>query len=317
MYCEFFKLVEEPFNMAPDPKFLFLSQDHRDELAGLTYGIMSRKRLMLLTGDIGTGKTTLIATILRHIPRNRSQFSVVANTTLTPSEVVEAAILSFGVREIPAGKNERLAKLEQVISQGDRDGRISTLIFDEAHKLSPEALEEIRLMGNCGSLQILLAGQRELDDVINSQGMRALKQRIALWLKIGPLRNGEVELYIRHRWEKAGGGPSPPFSPDALAAVSEWSQGVPRLINSLCDNALILAFKRDHPGVSLPDVEHAALSLGLARPERQPRRARPSRNGKDSPSEVSGAPGNGHARGTGRFSFRQFFFRNGRNPAGR
>jgi general secretion pathway protein A len=153
--------------------------------------------------------------------------------------------------------------------------------------------------------------------VINSKDMRALKQRIALWLKIGPLRNGEVELYIRHRWEKAGGGQSPPFSPEALAAVSEWSQGVPRLINSLCDNALILAFKRDDPWVTMPHVDQAALSLRLARPERLPRRARPSRNGKDSPSAVSGAPENGHARGTGRFSFRRLFFRNGRNPAGR
>ena len=140
MYCEFFKLVEEPFNMAPDPKFLYLSQDHRDELAGLTYGIMSRKRLMLLTGDIGTGKTTLIATILKHIPSNRSQFSVVSNTTLTPSEVVEAALLSFGVREVPAGKSARLAQLEQVVSQGDREGKVSTLIFDEAHNLSLESL---------------------------------------------------------------------------------------------------------------------------------------------------------------------------------
>jgi general secretion pathway protein A len=263
MYCGFFKLDEEPFNLFPDSKYLFLSQGHRQKLAGLAYGILKRKNFLVLTGDIGTGKTTLVSAALRYLPRDHSQFSVISNPTLTPEEILEMTLLNFGIAEIPLSKAERIHKLDQFCRQGDHLGKVSTVIFDEAHKLSLPALEEIRLLGNLNSLGIVLVGQNELDELLHHQELQALKQRICLWLTVEALKESEVEQYIRFRWMKAGGGQSPPFSQQAVAATAQWSRRVPRLINSLCDNALTVAFEEGDPSVELEHVDEAVKRLRL------------------------------------------------------
>src|SRR6266849_4035804 len=142
MYEQFFGLREAPFSVTHNPKCVYLSFRYRNALAGLTYAILSRKRFILLTGDVGTGKTTLITTALQFLPAERTQFSVIQNPTLTAAEVLEATLSAFGIKEIPRSKVQRLRVLEGLLESYDRQGKISTLIIDEAHKLRTEALEE-------------------------------------------------------------------------------------------------------------------------------------------------------------------------------
>jgi len=265
MYCGFFNLDEEPFNMRPDPRFLFLSQEHRERLAGLAYGVLNRKNCLVVTGDIGTGKTTLITTVTQYLPRERTRISIISIPTLTSTDLLEMILRNFGITEVPASKAERIHKLSQFLHEGDERGTVSALIFDEAHKLSPDALEEIRLLGNL-NLGLVLVGQNELTELLDRRELRALKQRICVHLTIGSLREDEVEQYIRRRWIAAGGGQASPFAPEATGAVAQWSGGVPRLINSICDNALTLAFEADEHTVTLEHVHEAVGRLRLARP---------------------------------------------------
>src|ERR1043166_8840939 len=148
MYNEFFGLHRSPFDLTPDPEFLYLTEQHREALAGLTYAILARKGVVVLTGDAGTGKTTLPTRILEHLPASRIQSSVIVNPTLTTSEFLEAALMDFGLNDIPSSKAQRIAILQRFLWAGHHDGKVNALIVDEAHKLSPDVIEEIRLLGN-------------------------------------------------------------------------------------------------------------------------------------------------------------------------
>ena len=177
-------------------------------------------------------------------------------------------LLDFDISEIPTSKAQRLWKLQEFLSRAARQGKVTLLVIDEAHKLSSEVLEEIRLLGNYESgadkfLQILLLGQSELDDLLNRQDVRQFKQRIALRLYIDPLTALEAEKYIRFRWVKAGGGEISPFAADAVSDVFHWSRGIPRLINSICDNALLMAYGDKSHSVALKYVREAATNLAL------------------------------------------------------
>src|SRR4051812_1017970 len=242
MYNEFFGLRHNPFQMTPDPNCLFLTGQHQEALAGLTYAILQQKGLVVLTGDAGTGKTTLMTFALRSLPANRVRSSLILNPTLTPAEFLELTMLDFGFAAPPPSKARRIIALQEFLLQGQRDGSISALIIDEAHKLSPELMEEIRLLGNFEApnqklLQIVLLGQNELNGLLERQDLRQFKQRIALRLSIAPLAHTEVEQYIRYRWIKAGGAITP-FTYEAASAVAQVSDGIPRIINAVCDNAL-------------------------------------------------------------------------------
>jgi general secretion pathway protein A len=270
MYNQFFGLRKDPFNLTPDPEFLYLTEQHREALAAFTYAILARKGFVVLTGDAGTGKTTLLTRALRNLPTARVQSSVIVNPTLTPAEFLEAALLDFGITDIPASKAQRIARLQSLLWKGHNAGKVSALIIDEAHKLSADVLEEIRLLGNFESaevklLQIALIGQTELDDLLNRDQMRQFKQRIALRASIAALMEGEVENYIRHRWMKAG-GIGAPFSKDALAGIGQVSKGIPRVINVLCDNALIQAFGEGSSVVEAQHVQAACQDLHFSTP---------------------------------------------------
>lgn len=267
MYNEFFGLQKAPFQLTPDPTFLYLTEEHRDALAGLTYAIMGRKGFVVLTGDAGTGKTTVLTRILGYLPVTRIQFSVIVNPTLTPTEFLEAALLDFGFTDIPASKPKRIAMLQNFLWKGHCEGKVSVLVIDEAHKLSTEVLEEVRLLGNFESageklLQIVLVGQSELDELLNRENLRQLKQRISLRLAITALAEEDVKRYVEHRWVKAGGNRAP-FSPDALASVANASSGIPRLVNVICDNALLEAFEDTSRTVELRHVVSACKGLRL------------------------------------------------------
>jgi general secretion pathway protein A len=193
------------------------------------------------------------------------------NPTLTASEFLESVLLDFDIPDVPASKAQRLWKLQEFLARTHQQNRLAVLVIDEAHKLSLEVLEEIRLLGNFESaadkfLQILLLGQSELDDLLNRQDLRQLKQRISLRLYIDRLNGTEVQQYIRFRWAKAGGREAPPFTSDAIAGIIQWSQGIPRIINSICDTALLMAYGDECPLVALNYVRAAAMNLGMADP---------------------------------------------------
>jgi general secretion pathway protein A len=271
MYQDLFGLQKLPFNLTPDPAFLFLPPKHREALAGLTYSVLERKGFVVLTGDAGTGKTTLINTVLNRLPAERVESSILLNPTLTASEFLESVLLDFDIPDVPASKAQRLWKLQEFLARTHHQNRFAVLVIDEAHKLSPEVLEEIRLLGNFESaadkfLQILLLGQSELDDVLKRHDLRQFRQRIALRLYIDPLSPSEICQYIRFRWAKAGAREAPPFTPDALVSIVQASQGIPRLINSICDSALLMAYADESPLVGSNYIRAAVANLALADP---------------------------------------------------
>jgi general secretion pathway protein A len=268
MYNQFFGVHKAPFNLTADPDFLYLTAQHREALAGLSYAILARKGFVVLTGTAGTGKTTLLTRIMQQLPPSRVQYSVILNPTLSTSEFLEAALMDFGLKEIPISKAQRISKLLEFLWKAHQTGRISALIVDEAHKLSLDVLEEIRLLGNFESggeklLQIALVGQGELDDVLNSEPLWQFKQRIARRMIIKPLAADEVGLYIQYRWAIAGGKEAP-FSAEAVASIGQATQGIPRLINVTCDNALIEAYADESVMVEARHVKVVCRDLQLS-----------------------------------------------------
>lgn len=266
MYEKHFGLTQLPFGMSPDYAFLLQTTAHREALAGLTYTIITRKGFGVLLGEAGTGKTTLLSKVLGTLPPEYIQFSLIVNPLLTPQEFLEAVLLDFGMRDIPASKPLRLLALQEFIMRERALGKVCLLAVDEAHKLTPELLEEIRLLTNLETsqeklLQIVLVGQPELDDVLNRLEMRQLKQRIAVRLRLEPLATAQVGRYIDHRWEHAGGKLPSPFSPEAVQQISEAAGGIPRLINALCDNALLGAYGQGQLDIDRNMVKQVVKNL--------------------------------------------------------
>ena len=267
MFEKFFNLVENPFSMSPDPRFLMATPLHREAIAGLVYGVTERKGFMVLTGEAGTGKTTVMRAVADALPET-VQFSYVLNPAMSASELLEHVLLDLGVDDVPESKARRMFKLGDLFSARHRAGQVSALIVDEAHKLAPEVLEEVRLLTNFETntekmLQIVLVGQPELGELLQLPDLRQLKQRIALRFKVTPLPPEEVPHYIEHRWVRAGGGANLPFPDEALEMVKQHSQGIPRLINAICENSLLAAYAAGSQTVEPEHVEAVAQNLDL------------------------------------------------------
>jgi general secretion pathway protein A len=234
----------------------------------LCYGLLERKGLMLMLGHAGTGKTTLVARAVAGLPPSRVQFAFVLNPLFTGVEFIEMVLLGFGIRDIPAGKPQRLARLEKHLLQVSAEGKVAALVVDEAHKLSVDALEEVRLLGNLERhaeklLQIILTGQSELAQTLNREDCVQLKQRIALRVALRPLAPAEVGQYIACRWARAGGKQRAPFSAKAMEVIARMSGGIPRVINVICDNALVAAFSQKSSAVEAGHVYQSAKELDL------------------------------------------------------
>jgi general secretion pathway protein A len=272
MYMSFFGLEELPFKLSPDPSFLYKSPKHGEALAGLSYAIRERKGFAVLTGDAGTGKTTLLSTVINQFPGGEVQSCIILNPILSAAEFLEFVLLDFGLEPVPASKAQRLWRLQEFLLKTYRENRIAILVVDEAHKLSPELLEEIRLLGNFEYggdkfLQIVLLGQCELDAVLNREDLRQFRQRVALRIFIDPLTTAEAGDYILFRWQRAGGSGTP-FTDEAVGEIATLSRGIPRIINCLCDTALSAAFAEGARIVSRLHVTDAGANLGLLKDAR-------------------------------------------------
>jgi|SRR5690242_3354098 general secretion pathway protein A len=268
MYNSYFGLAKKPFGLTADPGFLYLTSHHREALAGLLYAIHERKGFVVLASEAGMGKTTLLSTVLRKFEASLIHSSVILNPTVTAEEFLELALMDFGITQIPTSKALRLHLLHRMLMQTELEGRIAVLFVDEAHKLSTEVLEEVRLLSNFERadrklLQIVLSGQKELADTLDRPELWQLKQRVALRMAIEPLGAAEVERYIQHRWTVAGGTLPAPFEPAALERIVLFSRGIPRVINVICDNALTLAFADEQRVVTSEHVMKACLDLHL------------------------------------------------------
>jgi general secretion pathway protein A len=282
MYEQYFGLARNPFNMTPDPALLYMTPSHREALAGLAYAILQCKGFVAMTGEAGTGKTSLLARTLRCLPANRVVSSVILNPSLSEDEFFELMLMDFGFTDVPASKARRFLKFQEFLLRTSEAGRIAVLVVDEAHKISPSMLEEIRLISNLELpgqklLQIVLAGQTELNDVLDRPDLRQLRQRIALRLTIQLLTDREVEEYIHLRWSKSGSSPVP-FARDSFVPIARGSRGIPRLVNSICDNSLMLAYAEKAPTVEQRHVREACRDLCIVVKDSEPQ-APAHRNG--------------------------------------
>jgi general secretion pathway protein A len=275
MYEKFFRLQRSPFRMVPDQDCLHMTGQHADVISGAVFGVLERKGFVVLTAEAGLGKTTAIRAVMDMLAESHAQTSLISHPTLSAEDFLELALLNFGMPAVASSKAQRLKVLENFLTMNDREGRVSVLIVDEAHKLPPEALEEIRLLGNMQNdehrlLQILLVGQDELNVRLNLPELWQLKQRIAFRLSLNRLDRNGTEEYIRYRWNKAGGRELP-FDVSALDAIAEWSNGIPRVINTICDNALMLALSEATRTIQVEQIQMVCQDLQLAPPS-SPRR---------------------------------------------
>jgi general secretion pathway protein A len=271
MYKAFFNLSRNPFELTPDPNCFVPTKRHDEALASLYYGVRRRKGLVVVTGEVGTGKTLLLRCLLRLLEQSKDiAYAYLFNSTLSPTEFLQYTVADFGLEATGKNKCELLTDLSRfLIARGARQ-LTTVLVVDEAHLLSAETLEEIRLLSNLETtteklLQIMLVGQPELDEKLDSVGLRQLKQRISLRTQLGPLSAEETTTYIERRLRIAGADPSsnPLFSAHAIAKIHRFSQGLPRLINTICENSLITAYARRMPAVSAEIIETVAKDFRL------------------------------------------------------
>jgi general secretion pathway protein A len=275
MYKKFFGLRENPFNVNPDPRYLYMTGHAQEALACLTYGIQNRKGFVLLTGEVGTGKTTLLNKLLDWLHRERIPTAFVFNPRLNVTQFLDFMMADFGLPCDPKMKSQTLLKFNHWLLERHRAGETAVLVVDEAQNLSPQVMEEIRLLTNLETsteklLQIVLAGQPELEVKLSQPQLRQLRQRITLRSKTHPLNRTETVAYVAERLKVAGSDGHEIFSPEALEAVFRYSKGIPRVVNLLCEHALISAFVDQKPRVEPEVIDEVAREFDLHRPEAEP-----------------------------------------------
>jgi len=281
MYNAFFGFKESPFNLTPDPAFLYRSQQHEEALANLIYGVQSLKGFVVLTGEVGTGKTTMLECLQDFLTASRIEYAYLFNSRLTVEQFFEMIAYDLDLRCARNSKTEVLIALNQLLIRNTNEGRTTALILDEAHNLEWDVLEEVRLLGNLESrrgklLQIVLAGQPEFDRKLDAPSLRQLKQRIALRCTLKPFQEPETTEYISTRLGKAGMSEQTVFPPELIAEIHVRSQGIPRLINAICDNLLLTAFAMESRQATLAMLEEVTEDMRLDWPGRRISVSRPS-----------------------------------------
>ncbi len=270
MYKKFFGLRESPFNVNPDPRYLYLTRHIQEALACLIYGIQTRKGFVLLTGEVGTGKTTVVNKLLEWSRQEGIATAFMFNPRLSEAEFFDFMLADFGIPCDSTMKSRSLMNLNRWLLEQYQHSRRAVLIVDEAQNLSDSMLEEIRLLTNLETsteklLQIVLAGQPELEERLTDAQLRQLRQRITLWARTQPLTLLETHGYINERLRIAGSMQQETFSPAAIEIVYRHARGIPRIINLLCEHALITAFVEHSKTVSEKIVEEVARDFDLVR----------------------------------------------------
>jgi general secretion pathway protein A len=270
MYKTFFGLKENPFNVNPDPRFLFLTKEIEEALTGLMYGIETRKGFITLTGEVGTGKTTLVNRLLDWLHQQRSRTAFLFNSQMNTDQLLDFILAEFDIPCESQSKSQQLMKLNHWLLERYRAGETVVLIIDEAQNLTHPVLEEIRLLTNLETsteklLQIVLSGQPELEERLKLPQLRQLRQRITLRCKTAPLTKEETGDYIQERLRIAGAVADGEaiFSPQAIETIHHYSMGIPRVVNLLCEHALISAYVDQQRTIEAKIVDDVARDFQL------------------------------------------------------
>jgi general secretion pathway protein A len=269
LYKDFYKLREDPFSLTPNPRFVYMTLQHREALSGLIYSVFTRPGLTVLAGEVGTGKTLLLYTLVGLLKKKHSfVIGMCTNPALTREEFYDFVLAQFGVECPSPLKSRQLAALQEGLSKNQAEGKPCLLIVDEAQRLSSELLEEIRLLMNLETpnrklLEIIMAGQPEMMDILRRPEFRQLKQRVSYFCKLEPLKLEELGEYICHRLSRAGLPNQTLFSQAVVEAIYTYTKGIPRLVNTLCDNALQAGFALQSPHMTIPIIEDAAKDLDM------------------------------------------------------
>jgi len=268
MYKEFFGLRANPFNVNPDPRYLFLTRHTEEALVCLTYGIQSRKGFVLLTGEVGTGKTTLINKLLEWLRAQQVPTAFIFNSRMNVPQFLDYMMADFGIPCDTRSKSQILMRLYGWLLERYRAGETAVLIVDEAQNLGEDVLEEIRMMTNLETftgklVQIILVGQTELEHKLKQPNLRQLRQRLTLRAKTHPLTAEETKAYIQQRLRIAGSSGQQSFDADALAAIHRYATGIPRVVNLICEHCLVSAFVDQQKVVSPNIVDAVARDFDL------------------------------------------------------
>lgn len=266
MYEEFFGLKEKPFNLTPDPRFFFLSENHRGAFEHLLYGIKEREGFILITGEVGAGKTTLCRALINKIESQSTDSALILNPMFSGQELLQCILSDFGIQTKATTKKELLDELNQFLLNQQAANRNSILIIDEAQNLPLPVLEEIRILSNLETekeklLQIILMGQVELKEKLSLPRLRQLNQRISIRYHLQPLGRDEAPRYIQHRLTVAGSSGDIHFTPGALREIYRYSQGIPRLINLASDRALLAGYAEQSREIQRQTVMKGLKSL--------------------------------------------------------
>lgn len=265
MYQDFYGLTEAPFDITPNPRFLFYSAKHREAFNHLLYGIRERKGFVQLTGEVGAGKTTLCRAAMEQLNQHYTT-ALILNPIMSAEELMRAIGFEYGLPVSGLDKLTTLAVINNFLLHQVEQGRDTVLLIDEAQDLTDELLEQVRLLSNLETdnrklLQIVLLGQPELRDRLNNPKLRQLRQRITVRFHLPPLSKQELGRYIRHRLKTSGANGLPYFTKPALWRVHRYSHGIPRLINALCDKALLAGFVQQTGRINFGIVGKAIREL--------------------------------------------------------
>lgn len=267
MYRSFFGLQRSPFQASPDPEFLFLTPPVKEALACLQYGIADRKGFIVLTGEVGTGKTTLLRSVLSWFPDHLVSTAFVFNPRLEVLDLLDFILNDFGILPRERTKSSMLQDLNRWLIERYRQRGVCVVVIDEAQNLSEELLEEIRLLTNLETsseklLQIVLSGQPEFEDLLKKPSLRQLRQRVALWCHTQPLSHDDTQAYISERARLAGGKQAL-FSAEAIERIYTYSQGIPRVVNLICEHSLLHAYVEQVKPIPSRIIEVVARDLHL------------------------------------------------------
>ena len=265
MYLDYYGLKEPPFNITPNPRFLFFSAKHREAFNHLLYGIRERKGFIQLTGEVGAGKTTLCRALLAELGPSFST-ALILNPVLDADLLVKAIAVELNLQVKGLDRLDTVAEINRFLLQQVEQGKDTVLIIDEAQNLTLELLEHVRMLSNLETderklLQIVLMGQPELRDRLNDHGLRQLRQRITIRYHLNPLRRNEIGQYVQHRLHVSGANGAPYFSTPAVWLIYRYSRGIPRLVNALCDKCLLAGFVEQRDKIDYQIVRRSIREL--------------------------------------------------------